>query len=210
MTIRKMRRKRTLATREQFQNRVSQLFMLLGCQQPFVDVEYLEEDSILASAVGVTVLSYPFGKIRVARKLLELLTDAEIEFVLAHEVAHIHLNHVVSTASFAVARELANEVAKHDAQWKTIIKLWDSFMLLRYGKGTLPPSAVVTKKQELDADTWAVFLTGNKLTACSALLKLVGNNPNAPSHTWEVFDKPLPVMTIRERMAALKSSCRLA
>lgn len=183
MSIKRAPLKHSLAIREQLQDRASQFFLRLGCQQPFVDVELLEDDRISASAQGVTVRSYPFGKIRISRKLLELLSDDEVEFVLAHEVAHINLNHLVSTASFTLARELATEVAKHDSQWKTMIILWDIFTLMIYRNGKLPPSAVELKKQELDADALAVFLTGNNRAACSALLKLTGNKPSAPSYS---------------------------
>ena len=181
---------------------VKRLFARLGCKLSIVAVEISTEDKILAGAQGVNFL-IPFGKIKISRKLLDLLSNTEIEWVLAHEVAHIYLNHLVGTVSFAVARALAEDEARKDTNFKMLLRVWDCFKLLTFVGGTLPPSAALIKDQELDADALAVFLTRNKASARSALLKLTGNKPGVASHTWEVLSMPLPVMTIRERLSAL-------
>lgn len=109
----------------------------------------------------------------------------------------------MGTGSFVVARALAEDAAKSDANFKVVLRLWDSLQLLIFNNGNLPPFAALTKEQELDADAWAVFLTGNKAAARSALLKLARNELSAASHTWEVLDMTLPVMTIGERLSKL-------
>lgn len=193
---------------EWLQNRVNQFFAQLNCPLPLVVVEIFMEDNVLATAQGVTLGSIALGKINISRKLLNLLTAAEVNFVIAHEVTHIHLNHLVGTGSFQVARTLVEEAARSDPKWKVLLKGWDILKVFIYGGGNLPPSAALTKEQELEADAWAVLLTRDKAAAHSALCKLVGNNLGAPSHTWEVFDTALPVMTIRERLSALDKRFR--
>lgn len=194
---------RTLPSRERLQHSVNQFFDRLNCRLPFVMVEISTENSVLAKALGVTFQTLSFGKIKIAQKLLDILTEAEVCFLLAHEVSHIHLNHLLGTGSFVVVRELVENAARNDPQWKYLLTIWDIYKFLTHWGGDLPPFAAVTKEQELDADAWAVFLTGNKVAARSALRKLVGNNLDTPSHTWEVFDTTIPVMTIRERLSAL-------
>lgn len=205
-TIRRKRktiRRQRLIDPLRLQGRVNQIFERLSCPLPGVTVEITTEDGVLATAQGVTFLTISFGKIKISWKLLDLLTDAEIEFVLAHEAAHIYLNHLVGTGSFTVARVLAEDAARSDPNVRVLLTVWDVVKLLIFKGGNLPPFAALTKEQELDADAWAVFLTGNKAAAHSALLKLAGNNPGVPSHTWEVLDATLPVMTIKERLSAL-------
>lgn len=197
---------RTLPSRERLQHSVNQFFDRLNCRPPFVMVEISTENSVLAKALGVTFQTLSFGKIKIAQKLLDILTEAEVDFLLAHEVSHIHLNHLLGTGSFVVVRELVENAARNDPQWKYLLTIWDIYKILTHWGGDLPPFAAVTKEQELDADAWAVFLTGNKAAARSALRKLVGNNLDTPSHTWEVFDTAIPVMTIRERLSALDAS----
>lgn len=193
---------------EWLQDRVNQFLAQLNCPLPLVTVEILMEDNVLATAQGLTLGSIAFGKIKISQKLLNLLTDAEVYFVLAHEVTHIHLNHLVGTGSFQLARTLVEDAARSDPRWKGLLTGWDILKVFIYGGGNLPPSAALTKEQELEADAWAVLLTRDKAAAHSALGKLVGNNLSAPSHTWEVFDTALPVMTIRERLSALDKRFR--
>lgn len=56
----------------------------------------------------------------------------------------------------------------------------------------------------MQADIWAIFLTGNKAAAITCLKKLVNNNLDAYSHLWEAFDLKLPIMTMRERIDELR------
>lgn len=192
-------------SRAQLQRRVHQFLTQLNCTMPNVEVEIITDDNILASALGVTFGSVSFGKIKVSRNLLGLLTDAEVDFVLAHEVAHIHFNHIITTGSLVAIRGLAEEAAMSEPTLKNWLAIWDIIKVAMYGAGRLPPSAVAVKKQELDADALAVLLTRNKAAAFSALRKLVGNKLSAPSHTWEVFGAYLPVMTVRERLSTLNA-----
>lgn len=167
-----------------------------------VTVEITTEDNICATAQGVNLL-IPFGKIRLSRQLHNLLSNAEIEFVLAHEVAHIYLNHLIGIGSFVLTRALVEDAARDNPKFKWLLPAWDSLKLLIFNGGNLPPFAALTKTQELDADACAVFLTGSKAAARSTLFKLACNNTSLASHTWEVFDTTLPVITIEERLAAL-------
>lgn len=198
--------KLTAKTSEWLQYRVNQFLAQLNCKWLLVVVEI--DNNVFATAQGVNLGSIALGKIKLSQKLLNLLTAAEVDFVLAHEVAHIHLNHLVGTGSFQVARALVEDAAKSNTQLKALLTIWDILKVISYGGGNLPPSAALTKEQELDADAWAVWLIRNKEAAHNALCKLVGHNLDVPSHTWEVFDKPLPVMTVRERLAALDKRFR--
>ena len=68
----------------------------------------------------------------------------------------------------------------------------------------MPPNAETLRNQEYEADRVAVSITGDLTSATTCLSKLVGNNMNAPSHIWELFDKAVPAMTMGERIEVLR------
>ena len=187
--------------------RTDAMFKRLGYTLSLVPVEVTLLGASLAGAQGVVlpILNQPFGRIIVDQSMLEFLDYDELEFVLAHEVAHIHRSHFAETFAMAYGRKSMDIEGRYDPSIKAALVAWDLFKVWRHSQGELVGAAHATKRHELEADALAVWLTGNKEAGKRCLLRLCGNNLEAPSHTWEVFDKriTLPVMTIRERLEAL-------
>jgi Zn-dependent protease with chaperone function len=183
------------------------MFKRLGYASPVVPVEVTSDGEILACAQGMVlpILNQPVGRITVDHAMLTCLDYEELEFVLAHEVSHIARSHYAETFAMAFGRASMDEAGKDDPAIKAALVVWDLFKVVRASEGELVGGAQVTLRHELEADAWAVWLTGDRAAAKRCLLRLCGNNLAAPSHTWEVFDKriKLPVMTMGERLAAL-------
>lgn len=200
---------RPLPTATQLQGRLDALAARLGAAGSAITVEVTADEAVWATAQGVTFPNgVPVGKIVVSTRLLRLLTDAELEFVLAHELAHIWRNHLLATASFVVVRAILEDEAKRDPSLRGLLLLWDIFKVGLFANGELPPDAASLKANEEEADLWAVSLTRNRDAAHSALKKLVGGDLSAPSHTWEVFKTEVPAMTVRQRLASLDANLR--
>ena len=107
-------------------------------------------------------------------------------------------------------RALIDGEARRDDDVKLLLLAWDVWKVIRAFQGHLPPTATTTRANELEADALAVWLTRDKEAAKSALLRIVGNDPDAPSHVWEVFGTtmPLPALSMRDRLAALDLNAR--
>ncbi|GAB4212802.1 MAG: hypothetical protein OHK0013_35970 [Sandaracinaceae bacterium] len=173
----------------------------LGCTAPMVTVVVTPDG--LASAAGVTLFTASLGQIRVGKTLMEVLDAECLDFVLAHEVAHIWENHMVATGAFAVLRAMLDQEARSDRDLRTLLAIYDMAKVFMFASGQLPIDAALTKAQELDADALAARLVGSVDAGHRALLTLVGGDRAAPSHTWEVFKTTAPVMTVGERLDAL-------
>lgn len=179
---------------------VEAFFRLLNCPRSVVLVEISSDTTELAYAQGGMALNIPFGKIVISRALHDLLTPDELAFVLAHEVAHIYRDHVIVTASYHLTRSVLDSVASDDKVVRGLLLAWDLLKLAAVGRGTLPPAANTLRANELEADAWALFLTKNKAAAKGCLLRLAGDNLDAPSHTWEVFKQQMPALSVRDRL----------
>jgi len=187
--------------------RCERLLKRLGCSSAAVLVEVTFDGKLLAGAQGGNLNGHAVGRVIVDDYLLRLLPDEELEFVLAHEVAHIFRNHFASTLTTAVVREVVEDAAREDATIKAVLLAWDVWKVIRAVGGELSPAASTTRHNEFEADAYAVWLIGDKEIAKRSLLRLVGNDLDAPSHTWEVFGQtmPRPVLSMRERIAGLDS-----
>jgi len=184
----------------ELQNIVNEFFFKLGNSSTRVSVEITNDPKIIAGARGLKLFNIPIGQIYVSKALLKKLSMDELKFVLAHEVVHIDQSHLPVTILFKLPKEIIDELGKEEPVALGLSIIWDLVKLWIHFQGGLPPKAAITKQQELQADIWAIFLTGNKTAAITCLKKLVNNDLNAPSHLWEVFDVKLPVMTMRERI----------
>ncbi|MBI4393742.1 MAG: M48 family metalloprotease [Euryarchaeota archaeon] len=159
---------------------------------------------VVAQAEGMLIDGIPSGIIRVNSVLPDVLTDRELEFVLGHEVSHIHRNHLASRKLFSAIRSWAEARAKQDSRFDWLLAGYDMFQTYKVFRGELPPVPRITSEQELEADRDGILLAAGDVNAAkSALLKLVGGNADAPSHTWSIRGVPLSTMTIRERLAHL-------
>ncbi len=151
--------------------RAEQFFKALGVSSAAVLVDITDDNTILACAQGATWSSMAVGKITISRVLLELYDADELDFVLAHEVAHIYRNHLAARFTFAAARAIVDSLAREDRAIKELLALWTLWTLIRAATGGLPPDAAQLKQNELEADAWAVWLTGCSEAPLSMALK---------------------------------------
>jgi heat shock protein HtpX len=133
------------------------------------------------------------GRIHVSRPLLELLDDAELEAVLAHELAHLaHRDAVVmeicsapSRVLLAFAGLLARWSARGIRSYAMALPGGGMVMAMLVGAAALcvPPAFVIgwvsrlsvlgiSRAREFSADAAAATLTGRPSALASALLKL--------------------------------------
>jgi len=144
-------------------------------------------------------INWAWGKVYMNTSYVNgVLSTEEQQFVLAHEVAHIYMNHVPSKLPLEAFDELLKQLAP-----KVSVAL-DILKLLLHIRGIPPPISSLTKEQELNADIQAILLTGNVTTAISCLNKLVQGNLETQSHTWEALGVEIPVFTMRERIEELR------
>lgn len=187
--------------------RAESLFTRLGSNS-VVLVEVTSDAGVLAQAHGISPFgALALGKITIGQDLLDVLSWDEMEFVLAHEVAHIHHNHLVARAPAAIIRSILESDARRDAGLSTALAVYDMLKVINAIHGVLPADAAMLRRNELEADATAIALTRNKAAAESSLRRLVGDDLDAPSHTWEVFNGRIsrPALTMRERLAHLRS-----
>jgi Zn-dependent protease with chaperone function len=128
--------------------------------------------------------------------LLEKLTPEEVEFVMAHEMGHFVLRHVLTlivvatllaTVSFYVIHRVAGWIIRRYAGTFGFERLSDpaSFPLLLL-LGTLvslmttPLVLALTRRQEHEADRFALELTRNNRAAATAFIRLQQENLAVP------------------------------
>jgi heat shock protein HtpX len=135
------------------------------------------------------------GRIHLTRRLLKLLDDAELEAVLAHEVAHLaHRDAAVMEICSAPSRVLL-EFLSVLVHWvrglvrhRTLASAGVLFMLTLF---CAPPSIVLgwisrlsvlglSRAREFAADAAAAALTGRPSALASALMKLDGQRQWSP------------------------------
>lgn len=186
-------------------SRCESLLHRLGCSRAAIVVEITSDGKLLAGALGLNLNGFAIGRVIIDDRLLKALPYDELEFVLAHEVSHIFRNHLADSLTAAAVRALIEGEACKDDDVKLLLLAWDVWKVIRALQGHLPPTAATTRANELEADALAVWLTRDKAAARRSLLRIVGNDPDAPSHVWEVFGTtmPLPALSMRDRLAAL-------
>jgi heat shock protein HtpX len=142
------------------------------------------------------------GRIHVTRSLLELLDDAELEAVLAHEVAHLaHRDAAVMEICSAPSRVLlafARFLPPRIVRWlrgllefgRFGVTLWLALVIL--AALCVPPAFVIgwvsrlsvlgmSRVREFSADAAAATLTGRPSALASALMKLERQRDWTPS-----------------------------
>lgn len=193
---------------------VNQIFSQLGTRTTLVLVQ--KTQTRVACAIGLTlkdmVSLFGFeppaagGIVQINEKLLnKAFTDSEIRFILAHECSHIFYNHIISTLFWNLLEKTLKGENSENYKLIEVVK----GLLALLSKSHLPPNAETLRNQEYEADRVAISITGDLASAVSCLSKLVGNNMNAPSHTWELFGKIVPTMTMGERIEVLRRNSYL-
>lgn len=144
------------------------------------DIYIIEDQSLNAFATG---LGPKDGKVAISRGLLERLTKAELEGVMAHEIGHI-LNRDIRVMLLAVtlvgAIEMIGEILiriQSGDREKSAVPFWIVgilFLTIGVLLGTLTRFAI-SREREYLADTTAAYLTSNPKALASALAKIAGD-----------------------------------
>ncbi|MGZ8887379.1 MAG: M48 family metalloprotease [Nitrososphaeraceae archaeon] len=164
------------------------------------------KNSLIAGAFGINSTIWPIntkGIILINSDYLDQgqFTEKEIQFILAHETAHIYKNHSLNTLMWNIIERLLKNV---DYNAPLIVETFKGLLTL-LSPNNLPPNAEDLKNNEYEADMIALnYVTGDLRSAISCLQKLSNGDLNSPSHTWELFDLKLPAMTLRQRIDVLK------
>lgn len=164
------------------------------------------KNSLIAGAFGINSTIWPIntkGIILINSDYLDQgqFTEKEIQFILAHETAHIYKNHSLNTLMWNIIERLLKNV---DYNAPLIVETFKGLLTL-LSPNNLPPNAEDLKNNEYEADMIALnYVTGDLRSAISCLQKLSNGDLNSPSHTWELFDLKLPAMTLRQRIDILK------
>lgn len=193
---------------QQMQMTVDQIFSRLGTKTTLVLVK--NTNNTIAGAIGLKIIKPLLGFeppsvggiVLINEKSLKGFTDQEIQFILAHECSHIFNNHIVSKLFWNLLEKILKGEQNENYQ---LIEILKAFLAL-VSPSHLPPNAENLRNQEYEADHLAVSITGDLSSAISCLSKLVGNDMNAPSHTWELFGSVVPAMTMGQRLDALRGT----
>lgn len=162
--------------------------------------------SLIAAAFGINSTIWPINTKGIILINLDELyqrqfTEKEIQFVIAHETAHIYKNHSLNTLMWNIIERL---LVNLDYNSPLIVETFKGFLSL-LSPNNLPPNAEDLKNNEYEADLIALnYVTGDLRNAISCLQKLSNGDLNSPSHTWELFNLNLPAMTLKQRIEVLK------
>lgn len=162
--------------------------------------------SLIAAAFGINSTIWPINTKGIILINLDELyqrqfTEKEIQFVIAHETAHIYKNHSLNTLMWNIIERL---LVNLDYNSPLIVETFKGFLSL-LSPNNLPPNAEDLKNNEYEADLIALnYVTGDLRSAISCLQKLCNGDQNSPSHTWELFNLDLPAMTLKHRIDILK------
>jgi Zn-dependent protease with chaperone function len=164
------------------------------------------KSSLIAGAFGINSTIWPVNTKGIVLINLDYLNqqqfkEKEIQFILAHEIAHIYKNHSVNTLMWNIIERILKNV---DYNGPIIVETFKGFLAL-LSPNNLPPNAEDLKNNEYEADLIALnYVTGDLRNAISCLQKLSNDDLNSPSHIWELFNLNLPAMTLKQRIEVLK------
>jgi Zn-dependent protease with chaperone function len=162
--------------------------------------------SLTAGAFGINSTIWPINTKGIILINLDDLhqrqfTEKEIQFILAHETAHIYKNHSLNTLMWNIIERLLINLEYNSP---LIVDTFKGFLEL-LSPNNLPYNAEDLKNNEYEADLIALnYVTGDLRNAISCLQKLSNSDPNSPSYTWELFNLNLPAMTLKQRIDVLK------
>jgi len=162
--------------------------------------------SLIAAAFGINSTIWPINTKGIILINLDELnqrqfTEKEVQFIIAHETAHIYKNHSLNTLMWNIIERL---LVNLDYNSPLIVETFKGFLSL-LSPNNLPPNAEDLKNNEYEADLIALnYVTGDLRNAISCLQKLSNGDQNSPSHTWELFNLDLPAMTLKHRIDILK------
>ena len=162
--------------------------------------------SLIAGAFGINSTIWPINTKGIVLINFDYLyqqqfTEKEIQFILAHEIAHIYKNHSLNTLMWNIIERILKNL---DYNAPIIVETFKGFLAL-LSPNNLPPNAEDLKNNEYEADLIALnYITGDLRSAISCLQKLCNGDLNSPSYNWELFNLDLPAMTLKQRIEVLK------
>lgn len=153
----------------------------------------------------------PNGRIRITRLLVDSLESAEIDWVLAHELAHSRRHHwrrawwlvvLLPMSYFPMLTTTVGRRIWEDAPWVPIAIFAAPAAAIVFSQFALTPRA---KTAEFDADRDALAVTRDLAAAESALLKMAENSA-APA--WHDVDDQSSHPALSKRLDALRKAAR--
>lgn len=164
------------------------------------DEGFLKRYKINSPALSIGLrIGIPVGGILILRKFVEQLPRTWLEFVVAHELAHIYFNHFpLNVGAIELWRGLPDELRDLWIWFKIIVYLFS----LASGEWRRFPGEEFTAKSELLADEWAAKVTGNKEAAIKFLEWM---KEHGIVVTYFSPTGGFPALTIDERIKHLKS-----
>lgn len=111
----------------------------------------LHWEMVVTTTRGEAALSLPGGHLLISERMIaELhLTEAEVAFILAHETAHVLLQHEAQALDFLQATLMPRGVRR---------SVWDLYAELDYDTGALLRLQSLMQQSELDADFAGMLL----------------------------------------------------
>lgn len=142
------------------------LYTKLSYAASVLDIPELPELYVVQDA---RVNAYTFGvekcSIAISAGALELLTDDEITYVLAHELGHIKAHHVLYKTASRLLLTLADSIAQKTFGLSGLVLYPIQVALLRWDRAS-----------ELSSDRAGLLVVKNPMTVLSALMKLAGGS----------------------------------
>jgi heat shock protein HtpX len=156
---------------------VDRLCMLADLPKPEIVIEYEEQPN--SWMIG---LSRGRARLHVTTGLLALLSQSELEAVMAHELAHLaHHDAAVMSAtggSGALLLDAARRIAGSD-WWAGVV--WPGMLAAgAIGGVSRLATLALSRHRELAADTGAAALTGRPMALASALSRVSGQLARLP------------------------------
>jgi len=153
-------------------------------------------------------LELPIGFIFISEQLSHLLNQEELEFVIAHELGHIMLNHSVVLALTTFGKEailelLISELKLTREKAQNIIGVL-KLLIANFSKKYRTIEEEITAQTELEADKYSASLIKKKEPAISCLKKFYIENPSGLSHANRDGKFLFPALTLEERIKAIE------
>lgn len=155
------------------------------------------------------IFDLPIGAICISEGFYRILNDAQLEFVVLHELGHVLKNHWAANLIILLAKDfIVEQLAK--AFGTSIEKAKENLGLIKKGLSLFGVRAgrieeEIKAKNELESDRYAVLHQVGKAPAISVLQILAAGNVSAPTHVTVDGSFTFPVITAEERIEAIRN-----
>jgi len=160
-------------------------------------------EGIPAFSIGLVFGNTPFGLVVFEEAIEDVFDPGERQFILAHEYTHIIKNHCPLKYLGSAASDFISDcLVEVDSPAMSLI-LGLAWQLI-----CTCVSARFTSESEIEADTHALQLTGNRAIALKTIEKLVqefaDGDSNRPCHFVLMGKQMIPVLTFQQRLDVLR------